>query len=643
MIPELGQLCLSIACCLAAAQALYALSGVWLSNTAWTAVARPVAVSQSLFTLAAFVLLAASFVANDFSVLYVASHSNSELPLMYRIAATWGGHEGSMLLWVLILGIWTLFAVATGERLDRDMATRLLGILGLLSFGLLLFIVLASNPFERLLPAALDGRDLNPLLQDPAMAIHPPMLYVGYVGFAVPFAAAVAGLMAGQVDDAWAEWVRPWATIAWSFLTAGIALGSWWAYYELGWGGWWFWDPVENASFMPWLLGTALIHSLAVTARRGLFRRLSVLLAIGTFGLSLLGTFLVRSGVLVSVHAFASDPERGLFILALLGAVVGGALLLYAWRGKTLEDSGSFEPLSRESMLLANCILMSVATALVLLGTVYPLALDALDLSKISVGAPYFEATFIVPTLPVLLLVGVGMHAGWRQAAVSPLARRVRWPGMAALVLAVALPWVAYGRNGALILSSLVRPWAWIRGKAGRLNASEAGMCIAHLGLGVCVMGITVVSSFGLARDDRVTAGSAVELAGYSFVMRGFETRDGVNYQADQAMVDVFREGSLLAQLYPERRLYNSSEMPMTEAGIDAGLTRDLFVALGEDLGDGSWSVRLQYKPLIRWIWFGAAIMALGGLVANRGRLRRRRSAVQPAADLPARASETTA
>ncbi len=586
----------------------------------------PAAAGQFVFVALAFAFLAYSFITNDFSVLIVASHSNSQLPLMYRFAAVWGGHEGSLVLWILLLSIWTIAVAVSSRRLPEYLSARIVGVMGFISAGLILYIVMASNPFLRLSPVPIDGNDLNPLLQDPAMAIHPPMLYTGYVGFSVAFAFAIAAMLAGRIDQQWARWARPWTTAAWMFLTVGIALGSWWAYYELGWGGWWFWDPVENASFMPWLIGTALIHSLAVTEKRGLFKSSTLLLAIGAFSLSLLGTFLVRSGVLVSVHAFASDPTRGVFILTLLAVVIGGALGLFAWRAPRLDRSVGFKPFSRETFLLINTILLSIATGLILLGTIYPLIVDAMNLGKISVGKPYFETIFLLPMLPLVIAAGVGMHAAWRSADGAGLLRRLRWLAVVAILIGIGFPLVAYGSNNVLtavgmaagiwlVLSSCRDPIARLLGKGPRITQSMIAMQLAHIGVGLFVIGVTATSSFSIETDQRIVAGETVTVADYTIRMGEVSQVEGPNYTALRAEMEVTRAGKPVAILYPEKRLYRVQQSPMTEADIDDTWGRHLFIALGDQLGQNAWSVRIQYKPLIRLIWFGAFVMALGGLI----------------------------
>jgi cytochrome c-type biogenesis protein CcmF len=554
----------------------------------------------------------------------------------------WGAHEGSLLLWLLILSAWTVAVGRYSRELPEAFASRVIGVLGLLSCGFLLFMLLTSNPFERIFPAPADGGDLNPLLQDPGLAYHPPILYTGYVGFSVAFAFAIAAMLSGHLDRAWARWTRPWTTWAWCFLTVGIALGSWWAYYELGWGGWWFWDPVENASFMPWLVGTALIHSLAVTEKRGLFKSWTLLLAIAAFSLSLLGTFLVRSGILVSVHAFATDPARGLFILIFLGVVVGGALALYAWRAPALDSDAGFRPLSRETFLLLNNVLLVIAAALILLGTLAPLAVQAMTGGKISVGPPWFEIAFAIPMLPLIFLVGVGMHTAWRQQPWSGLRQQLRIPAALALAAGVLVPVLIYGGAGLMvvvgsvaafwiIVSSLVHPlrsWRRAAGTPGMTRA-VAGMSSAHFGVGMFVLGVTYVSAFGVEDDLRLVPGEPVDLAGYTFELQGLTNVDGPNFRALEGEVEIRRDGEYVGTVRPQERTYLVQQNPMTEAGIDAGWNRDLFVALGQPLGNDVWSVRLQYKPLIRFIWLGALVMAIGGVVAASDRRYRVNAAVR--------------
>ena len=640
---ELGHFALIVALLLAIAQAGFGLAGAALGSSRHMAVARPAVAGQWVFVAVAFAVLAWAFYRNDFSVAYVANNSNSALPAFYRFAAVWGAHEGSLVLWALALATWSLAVAAFSRQLPESFAARVLGVLGVVSTGFLLFILLTSNPFERLVPAATDGRDLNPLLQDFALTVHPPMLYIGYVGFSVAFAFAVAAMLEGRLDARWARWTRPWTTLAWLFLTVGIALGSWWAYYELGWGGWWFWDPVENASFMPWLVGTALIHSLAVTEKRGLFRSWTLLLSILAFSLSLLGTFLVRSGVLISVHAFASDPGRGLFILAFLGVCIGGSLALYAWRGAQFRTRGGFEAISRESFLVFNNVLLMVATGLILVGTLYPLFLDALGLGKISVGPPYFNKVFLVPAVPLIGLLAVGMHAGWKKARLGPMKRPLVVMALASLAAAFAIPVLAWGdlhwltvvgvtAAAFVMLSALYEPYDRLRHRQ-RIPASVLGMCVAHLGVGLLTLGVSVTQTYRIEKDIALSPGERFELRDYTFEFVSTRPVEGPNYQAIEAEVRVLQGGRTVTVLHPQKRVYLVQRTPMTEAGIEAAWNRDLFVAMGEDLGDGSWSLRLQYKPLVRFIWLGALVMALGGLVALTDRRYRLQRA---AADAPA-------
>jgi cytochrome c-type biogenesis protein CcmF len=644
MIPEIGQIALILAALLALAQGTLPIVGAAQRIPAWLALARPAAQGQFLFVAIAFACLAWSFVTNDFSVLNVASNSNSQLPLPYRFAATWGSHEGSMLLWVLMLAAWTVAVTLFSRHLPAVMVARVLGVMGLISLGFLLFMLLTSNPFDRLFPPPPDGRDLNPLLQDPGMVIHPPMLYMGYVGFSVAFAFAIAALLGARLDSTWARWSRPWTTAAWCFLTVGVMLGSWWAYYELGWGGWWFWDPVENASFMPWLVGTALIHSLAVTEKRGAFRSWTVLLAILAFSLSLLGTFLVRSGVLTSVHAFATDPKRGVFILAFLTLVIGGSLVLYATRARRVAAGGDFELVSRESMLLANNVLLLVAAGSVLLGTLYPLFLDALALGKISVGPPYFEAVFVPLMAPLAFLMGIGPIARWKQASLPDLWSRLRWALGVAVVTALALPaamgaWsplVSFGLAAALwiVAATVVGARERVRNARGGLAARLAqqprawwGMTVAHLGVAVFIVGVTLVKGYETERDVRMAVGDTVRVGGYTFRFDGVRDAAGPNYRAVRGAVEVSRDGRPVRTLHPEKRVYNAQEMPMTEAAIASGVLGDLYVSLGDPVGDGAWTLRVYHKPFVTWIWGGCLLMALGGLLALSDRRYRVRAA----------------
>jgi cytochrome c-type biogenesis protein CcmF len=638
MIPELGHFALIVALLAALALGTLPLVGAARNDFALMAMARPAA--RMLFVLVAFAFgcLAWSFLTSDFSVDNVAQHSNSRLPSYYRFAATWGSHEGSLLLWLLMLTGWAGAVTLFSRNLPAAVVARVLAIMGLIAVGFLLFLLLTSNPFARLMPVAAEGQDLNPLLQDPGMVIHPPMLYMGYVGFSVAFSFAIAALLGGRLDATWARWSRPWTTIAWCFLTIGIALGSAWAYYELGWGGWWFWDPVENASFMPWLAGTALIHSLAVTEKRGTFRSWTVLLAIIAFSLSLVGTFLVRSGVLTSVHAFATDPARGVFILAFLAIVIGGSLVLYAARAGAVGGGAAFGAISRESMLLANNILLIAALGTVMLGTLYPLFLDALGLGKISVGPPYFEAVFVPLMTPLVFLMGIGPLAAWRNASLPNIAIRLKWAFGAAIVTAAVLPFIL-GRWTPLIALGVLLS-AWVagstlvallqrirgspqRGIVAKLEAHPRawyGMLLAHFGVAVFIAGVTLVKGYEVERDVRLDVGQGVAVGRYTFTFRGVAPASGPNYNALVGTVDVMRDGRPLDTLHPEKRMYVASEQTMTEAAIDTGFLGDKYVSLGEPVTqnslNGAWGVRIYVKPFVDWIWFGCLFMALGGFLA---------------------------
>ena len=648
MTPELGHLALILAFLVALTQGVLPLVGAQRGNAAWVALARPAAQTQFVLIAFAFGCLTSAFLNNDFSVLYVAEHSNSQLPAIYRAAAVWGGHEGSLLLWMLMLNGWTLAVSIFSRQLPQAMVARVIGILGLVAAGFLLFILLTSNPFVRLLPAALDGQDLNPLLQDPGLILHPPMLYMGYVGFSVAFAFALAALLAGRLDATWARWSRPWTTVAWIFLTLGIALGSWWAYYELGWGGWWFWDPVENASFMPWLVGTALIHSLAVTEKRGSFKNWTVLLAIAAFSLSLLGTFLVRSGVLNSVHSFAADPRRGIFILAFLLVVIGGSLTLFAWRAPKVSLGGSFALLSRETLLLVNNVLLVVAAGSVLLGTLYPLMIDALNLGKLSVGPPYFNSVFVPIMVPLLFLVAVGPLARWKQLDAREMVQRLRIAAVLAVLAGAGLPWLMGGWTPLVGLGMLLAVWITAssvfqireRAKSGWPPRSFLGMHIAHIGVAVFVIGVTLVKGYEVERDVRMAVGDTVSLGGYTFRLLGVSEVPGPNYRAQRGDIEVSKGASVMRHLYPEKRSYFSSSMPMTETAIDTGLTRDVYVSLGEPLdgnvANSAWSVRVYYKPFVDWIWAGCLVMALGGALAASDRRYRLKARVSVAQGVPA-------
>lgn len=659
MIPEIGHFALILALCVAIVQGVVSLAGAQLNVRSWIMIAKPAAQAQFVFVMLAFLCLMYAFINNDFSVKYVAMQSNSLLPTIYRISAVWGGHEGSMLLWVTILAVWSVAVSKFSKNLPDDMAARVLGVMGLISVGFYLFILFTSNPFDRLLPPAMDGRDLNPLLQDPGLIIHPPMLYTGYVGFSVAFAFAIAALLGGKLDAAWARWSRPWTTVAWLFLTCGIGLGSWWAYYELGWGGWWFWDPVENASFMPWLAGTALVHSLAVTEKRGGFKNWTVLLAIMAFSLSILGTFLVRSGVLTSVHAFATDPERGIFILGLLGFVVITSLLLFAWRAPKVGLGGKFAFVSRESMLLVNNVMLMVALGVVMLGTLYPLVIDALaskgiiaEQSKISVGPPYFNLVFPIVMAPALFLIALGPITRWKSAQLPPLVQRLKWSAAISVVMAIITPFIMGEFSVIRALAFLAAFWVMggvavafydrlqkssqpgnLFRKIIALPNSFLGMCTAHFGVSVFIIGVTMVNSYQVEKDMRMEVGDTVEMGGYVFRFDGVTTVKGPNYTAQRGQVLATKNGKVEATLFPEKREYTVQTMPMTEAGIDTGLTRDLYVSLGEPVGRGAWSVRVYYKPFVDWIWVGCFIMAMGGLLATTDRryrlLARRRQELE--------------
>lgn len=636
MLPELGQILLVTALLMAVLQTVLPLWGAHRGRATWMAVARPAAYAQLALLLGAFGVLTAAFVTQDFSVRYVAENSNSLLPLAYRYSAVWGAHEGSLLLWALVLALWCGAVALWSKRLPAEVSARVLGVLGIISIGFLAFLIFTSNPFARLLPAPLEGRDLNPLLQDPGLIIHPPMLYIGYVGFAVPFAFAIAALLEGRVDARWLRWTRPWTNVAWGFLTIGIALGSWWAYYELGWGGWWFWDPVENASFMPWLAGAALIHSQAVTEKRGSFASWTLLLAIAAFALSLLGTFLVRSGVLTSVHSFAADPSRGTFILVFLALVIGGALLLYALRAGALTSEDprrGFLPTSRETLLLANNLLLAAACGMVLLGTLYPLLADALGLGKVSVGPPYFGTLFVVLMAPLVALLPFGPLVNWqRDQASRRLAMLAPWAGLALLLGVIAYfmapqgalktaagvtgaAWVAFGTARFV--------WSRLRGN-GRFTAEMVGMLLAHGGVAVFLAGALLVEALNVQREVALAPGQSLVVGSYEVRFEGVDHQQGPNYVADRGHLRVLQHDRELALLHPEKRLYASGGQMMTEAGIHARLNGDVYVALGESLGNNAWAVRVHIKPFVRWIWLGALLMALGGFVTAADRRFRR-------------------
>ncbi len=633
MIPEIGHFALILALCVSIIQGVLPLIGAQQGRREWLVLARPATQTSFLLLTISFGVLAWCFYVNDFSVLYVAEHSNSLLPTVYRLGAVWGGHEGSLLLWIFLLTGWAFAVAQLSKTLDEFMVARVLGVLGLVATGLLLFVLGTSNPFERLLPAAQDGRSLNPLLQDPGLVFHPPMLYMGYVGFSVAFAFAIASLLSGKLDAAWARWSRPWTTTAWIFLTLGIALGSWWAYYELGWGGWWFWDPVENASFMPWLIGTALLHSLVVTEKRGGFKNWTVLLAIMAFSMSLLGTFLVRSGVLTSVHAFATDPRRGIFILILLSLVVGSSLFLYALRAPKSTLGGKFSLLSRETLILMGNVFLVVAAGSVLLGTLYPLLIDALNLGKISVGPPYFNAVFVPIMVPVLFLMAIGPWASWKSTDLKTILKRLWLAAAAAFVAAIVMPRLMGEFTLLTAIGFLLAFWIIASGvlqiirqfKAGKPTRSFIGMQLGHIGIAVFVIGVTMVGAYQEEKDVRMAPGDTVTVGGYQIRLMGVGPAQGPNYQAMRGTFELARIGKVQELMYPEKRNYDSSAMPMTEAAIDAGLTRDIYISLGEPLEGNAWAVRVYYKPYVDWIWGGCLLMALGGLFAvldKRYRLR---------------------
>lgn len=642
MIAELGNFCLCLALCVSIAQTIVPILGAHQNNHSWMMFARPAAYTQWLLIAFAYLLLTYAFITHDYSILYVANNSNNAQPLMYLISGVWGAHEGSLLLWILMLSSWTILVGLFSKGVPNDMVARVLGVLGFVSIGFLSFTLLTSNPFERLLTVPLDGRELNPLLQDPGLIIHPPMLYMGYVGTSVVFAFAIAALLSGKLDTAWARWARPWTTISWVFLTIGITLGSWWAYYELGWGGWWFWDPVENASFMPWLVGTALIHSLAVTEKRGALKAWTILLAILAFSLSLLGTFLVRSGVLTSVHSFASDPARGLFILIFLLIVIGGSLLLYAIRAPKMISSVSFGLFSKETMVLLNNILFVVATAMVLFGTLYPLVIDAISGNKISVGPPYFDFMFVVLTLPLAVIVGIGSMSRWKRDEISRFLPLIGIFILISCVISAIVTYTlsierfSYGAFAGLALACWVAIWALyglydrVKHKPNKfaglakIPASIWGMSIAHFGVAIFILGVTHVNTYSVEKDIRMNPGESYQLGNYNFTFDGVTRISEANYIANEGRFLINQSNSdELIELNPQKRFYSTSN-PMTEAAINSTLGRDLFISLGEDLGNGAWSVRLYLKSFIVCIWLGGFIMALGGLFATMDRRYRK-------------------
>ncbi len=633
MLPEIGHFSLILSLFFAVSLSIFPIYGYWQRNLTLLELARPLTFVMTALVSLSFVILSYSFAINDFSILYVSQNSNSLLPIWFKISAVWGGHEGSLLLWVLILCGWTCAVAIKGHSLPTDVRSLVLAILGLVTTGFISFLLFTSSPFIRLLPEApLEGGDLNPLLQDIGLIIHPPMLYMGYVGFSVAFAFAITALITGNLNASWARWARPWTSVSWAFLTIGITLGSWWAYYELGWGGWWFWDPVENASFMPWLAGTALIHSLAVTEKRGVFKSWTVLLAIFTFCLSLLGTFLVRSGVLTSVHAFAADPTRGVFILILLFLMVGGSLLLYAIKASEVKSKVSFGATGREAWLLLNNIMLTIMTLTVLLGTLYPLIIDALGMGKISVGAPYFNSVFSPMALLLMVFMAIGPLSKWHNTPIDELIRKLSLPAIISLVFGGVL---AYSYELGLMawISLSVAAWVtvltaydWfvkvsssskgIIPRAKMLPRNYYGMVLAHIGMAVSLVGVLFVSVNSDEQMVRMTKGDVSVLSGYEFYFDGVKHFQGPNYVADQGQITISKDGDFVAHLTPEKRFYDARGQVMTEASIDNGLLRDLYVSLGEDLGDGAWGIRIHVKPFVRWIWLGGILMMLGGILS---------------------------
>ncbi|QYJ97869.1 heme lyase NrfEFG subunit NrfE [Shewanella alkalitolerans] len=658
MIPELGHFSLIIGLAFAFLLASVPLIGVARKDQYLVRYAWPLSYGMFFFIALSVIVLGYSFAVDDFSVAYVAHHSNSQLPIFFKIAAVWGGHEGSLLFWVFALSVWTASVAFFSKGLEEVFTARVLAILAMIVIGFCLFMLLTSSPFERLFPIPMEGRDLNPMLQDVGLIFHPPMLYLGYVGFSVSFAFAIAALMGGRLDSAWARWSRPWTLAAWIFLTGGISLGSWWAYYELGWGGWWFWDPVENASFMPWLIGTALLHSVIVTEKRATFRNWTVLLSIFAFSLSLLGTFIVRSGVLTSVHSFAADPSRGMFILLLLGLAIGGSLTLFAFRASDMKSPARFELMSKETMLLVGNILLTVACGTVLLGTLYPLLIDALNMGKISVGPPYFNAVFVPIALVLFAFMGIGPSIRWKRAKAGELKAKLLVPAIVSAVIGVVTPFLVDGKFNAWVMFGIGLA-AWVtfatlraaydimQSKDGlslaRMGRSQLGMIIAHLGIAVSVVGATMVSNYSIEKSVRMGPGITQELAGYSF--HYIETKNvvGPNYTAQQGQVEVTKDGEFITLLKPDRRQYNVRTMDMTEAGIDWGLFRDLYITMGDPISRTEFAVRLNYKPFVRWLWFGSIFMMVGGLFAASDKRYRRAKATETAGEKAKQAKLATA
>ena len=633
MIAELGNYGLALALALSIFLAILPLVGAEKGNAKLMSLGRPLTWAMFLALSLSFGSLFYLFAVNDFSVQYVVNNSNSTLPLQYRLSAVWGSHEGSLLLWIWLLALWAVGVATFTRKMPEEAVARVLSVMGLISIGFMVFIIFSSNPFNRTFPDfPADGRELNPMLQDVGLIFHPPLLYMGYVGFSVAFAFAIASLMTGKLDTAWARWSRPWTMAAWVFLTLGIVLGSWWAYYELGWGGWWFWDPVENASLMPWLAGTALIHSLAVTEKRSTFKAWTVLLAILAFSLCLLGTFLVRSGILVSVHAFASDPTRGLYILAYLVFVIGGSLLLYAFQGSKIKSLDNYQRYSRESLLLLNNVMLMAFLSVVFLGTILPLIHKQIGLGSVSIGAPFFNQMFLILMVPFAFILGIGPLVKWRRDQISA----IRTPVMISLVMMIALgfglPYLVGDRitatsvmgvmmSAIIVILSLYEMHTRATHRHSfltgifKLSRSHWGMVFAHLGVAMTVFGIAMSHNFSIEKDVRMREGDSVQILDYNFTFKGLKITDGANYQGGTAEIEITRNGKQEAILHAEKRFYNVSKMGMTEAAIDWGFSRDLYAALGEQLDDGSWGLRLYYKPFIRWIWLGGLFMALGGLL----------------------------
>ena len=642
MIPEVGHFALILALSVAVIQGVFPLWGSLTGKPQWISLAKPAAYGQLFFMVISFACLVYAFVVNDFSVKYIANNSNSQMPTMFRVSAVWGAHEGSLLLWAMILSGWGAAVAFFSKGIPPIMLSRVLSIMGLIGVGFMLFVIVTSNPFERLLQIPLEGRQLNPLLQDFGLIIHPPMLYMGYVGLSIAFSFAMAAMIGGKLDASWVRWARPWTNIAWVFLTLGIALGSWWAYYELGWGGWWFWDPVENASLMPWIVGTALIHSLAVTEKRATFKTWTILLSILGFSLSLLGTFLVRSGVLTSVHSFAADPGRGLFILIFLLVVIGSSLLLFAFRAHKFRSVGSFELFSRETGLLVNNVILLIITFTILYGTLKPLINDALGWPKVSVGAPYFNMMIVPMAILLFMVMGLGFYLRWKKDAPARILKKVQIPLLASLLIAFILPFLTVLEfNYKTVLGLFAGSWVtlaalmWVvsLGRSPfKLPLASWGSVIAHIGMATTVIGVTVVSLYDTEKDVRLEKGQSYDMAGYNFAFEGVEGHQGENYTANRATMTITQNGKHVITIHPEKRNYGRDAMPMTEAGIDAGFTRDLFVALGEPLGKNAWSFRIYHKPFVRWIWLGGILMGFGGLLAalDKRYRRMRRIAVEP-------------